>query len=507
MWRMLDNDLIEFDRTEDASSLDLPLRFIDDWHRFHLKEQKSSKFAWMDMNVGLRAMKLAYIVSAYQAGLLQLKSQQIDICEALINAHLAFLMNPAFISYSNHTFIDMHGLAALRSIISGKKGDEIDGFLQDNIPKLISSQFNEQAVHLENSTGYQAFGIGCVKRLLNSGWFSQFKLDSLVSKASTVNDWFKMPDGRIIPVGDTDGAPMPSLSTSAFTASHELFNSSGYVIYRDDGNGKVARSSYLFFMGAFNSRFHKQADDLSITWFEGEDILCDAGKFAYKASEIRGFVQSTRAHNTIEVDGKSSGEFYSGKPHLVYGSAVKQAELTEWGFALSAEVYHKKSGVRHTRYVFYRCKNWLLLIDKLTSIDGRTPHSFTQWLHFSPHLHGEIAEGNRYHANLMSGKKLEVISSCDRVISNSLVRGQLTPVRQGWISQGYGQITPADALSFTHEGSSDVTFATLLTIGSVGARLEISAPDNRLIMSLVSINGQDYRIRIIDGRCVLEEQV
>jgi hypothetical protein len=224
----------------------MPVRFIDDWYRFHINEKRSTNFSWKDMMVGLRAMKLAYIISLYQAGLLKLSRQQLDSYEALIESHLAFLMNPKFIAYSNHTLIDMHGLAALRSIISDSRGVEIDNFLEVIIPKLIACQFNEHGVHLENSCAYQIFGIQCIKRLKNSLWFQRFKLDQLLSKANAVNDWFKMPDGRTIPIGDTNGAPMKNMETTVFSAIHELFNSSGYVIYRDDGGGKLDRSSYVF---------------------------------------------------------------------------------------------------------------------------------------------------------------------------------------------------------------------------------------------------------------------
>jgi hypothetical protein len=233
--------------------------------------------------------------------------------------------------------------------------------------------------------------------------------------------------------------------------------------------------------------------------------LCDAGKCHYNYDEKRGYVLSTSAHNTIEIDDNISGEFYTAKRRHFYGSAIKQAELAEWGCIFTGEVYQERSGVRHTRQVLYGRTKWILLIDRLMSIDGKTPHRFTKWLHFSPHLQGEISENGRYSAYLKSGLKLEVISCCNRDMSHSLTRGQLKPVRQGWISQGYGQLTPADALSYAHEGSSDVTFATLLTIGSTCAQLEISSlcviSINKLLVNNVM---QDCQVRMVDDRCALE---
>lgn len=505
MWRMIDSHLLEFDRTEDPTWLELPIRFIDDWHRFHVREGRPSRFSWMDMIVGLRSMKLAFILSAHQAGKVELSTTQIDAYSTLVNLHLDFLLNPEFLTYSNHTFIDMHGLAALRSVITGARGTEIDTFLDGVIPKLLASQFNDEAVHLENSTGYQVFGIGCVKRLQKSGWFERFELDSLIRKANIVNDWFKMPDGRTVPIGDTDGAPMPSTATTIFSGRNQLFNSSGYVIYRDDGGGRADRASYLFFMGAFNSRFHKQADDLSVVWFEGEDILCDAGKFAYKASEMRGYVQSTRAHNTIEIDDKSFGESFSATPHLAYGSAVKSAKLTTWGLAIAGEVAHRKAAVRHRRHVLYARERWLLLIDAVQSLDEGAVHRFTHWLHFSPHLQLKPLGMDRYEANLRSGGRLEILTRGSSKMHSSLIHGQVKPTRQGWISQAYGQLTPNFALGQTQEQRENAIFATLLTINSVGSDISLSSSGQ--IYFSPNISGADkvhFTFNMEDGSCAQE---
>jgi hypothetical protein len=459
----------------------------------------------MDMMVGLRSMKLAYILSAYRAGKVRLSDAQVASYKQLIESHLAFLLNPEFVSYSNHTFIDMHGLAALRSIIKGERVAQIDAFLNEVIPKLLASQFNAEAVHLENSTGYQAFGIGCVKRLQNSGWFSRFELDSLIRRANEVNDWFKMPDGRTVPIGDTDGAPMASVPATVFSGRDQLFNSSGYVIFRDDGGGKVDQASYLFLMAAFNSRFHKQADDLSVVWFEGEDILCDAGKFAYKASEMRGYAQSTRAHNTVEIDDQSHGEAFSGKPHLIYGSAVKSAALNEWGMHVCAEVHHQKSAVQHTRHLLYGSKRWLLIVDVLRSFDGRTPHRFTQWLHFSPHLRVEDRGGDRYSAVLNSGRTLDVRNWCSHAVQSRVIEGQVKPVRQGWVSQAYGKLTPNAALGYTQDGRANAIFATLLTTDSGGGEVVLSRPDRiRFTRSYADSDTRTLCLDLSRGSCEVE---
>jgi hypothetical protein len=497
MWRMMDNHLLEFDRTSDRSWLQLPIRLMLDWHRFHLVENKPSTFSWMDMMVGLRAMKLAFVLSAHQADRTLLSAREVSAFMDMVDAHLAFLLDPSKVSYSNHTFIDMHGLAALESVMEDdSRSQPIRSFLSEVMPRLIGMQFNKYGVHLENSPGYQKFGIGCLLRLEASGWFKAFGVERIISKAREVDDWFRLPDGRCVPVGDTDGEAMPSQPRLVIRATNELINNSGYVIYRDDGGQRYESSSYLFVMAAFTSRFHKQSDDLSFVWFEGEDILCDTGKFAYKASEIRGYAQSTRAHNTVEIDRESSGQNFSAHPNMVYGSAVRQASVHEWGVLVSTEVLQPKSKVRHRRHILYRPKHWVLVLDQLS---GHREHHFTQWFHLSPHLSCEVAGSGRVTTALRSGRTLSITACGSRPVATNRIRGQLKPVRQGWISQAYGTIKENDALGFSQEGR-DVVFATLLCIGGHGSR--VSLRGNIVEMEVAAEHDTDrLTIELTDAVC------
>lgn len=494
MWRMIDNHLLDFERSADPEWLMLPIAIIDDWYDFHVARGQSSRFAWMDMMVGMRAMKLAFILSAHQAGVIQLRQSQIRAYDTLVDLHLEFLLDIKNVSYSNHTFIDMHGLAALGSVLRDHRKEKIDGFLRQIVPALIACQFNAEGVHLENSTGYQIFGINCLKRLKASCWFDAYGIDDSLRLATDVNALFQMPDGRCVPIGDTDGAPMTKQRECGFSAKNQLVNTSGYVIFRDDGNGLCADASYLFFMAAFNSRFHKQSDDLSCVWFEGEDILCDAGKFGYQANEKRGYAQSTRAHNTVEIDGKNSGDNFSKSPHLAYGSAVKQAQATDWGCIISGQLRHANSAVTQTRHMLYAHKKWLLVIDRM---DGSSEHHFTQWFHFSPHLDLLAEDKVRFGAVLNSGKALSVIAASSGDMTASMVKGQINPVRQGWISQSYATLVPNAALGYSQDGKS-VLFVTLLSIDDIGSAIRIN-DDNSVELSVLTRQGAERLEIAFDG--------
>jgi uncharacterized heparinase superfamily protein len=92
-----------------------------------------------------------------------------------------------------------------------------------------------------------------------------------------------------------------------------LFKETGYFIDRFKVNGK----EYGLLLdvgdnGPDSNLGHAHADALSILWTaEDKRILVDSGVFTYEPGEKRNACRSTKAHNTIEVDGKNSAEIWS----------------------------------------------------------------------------------------------------------------------------------------------------------------------------------------------------
>jgi hypothetical protein len=502
MWRMMENHLLEFDSTGDAQWLTLPIAIIDDWNDFHLVHRRRSAFAWKDMMVGMRAMKIAFVLSAHQAGAVTLGADRLKAYDRLVERHLAFLLDPSNVAYTNHTLIDMHGLAAVREVVPAPRRAQIDAFLQQVMPRLLQGQFDDNGVHRENSPGYQSFGIGCVKRLAKSHWFGRFGVDELMRRAELARALFSMPDGRCVPIGDTDGAAMTEQRVCSFKAERELTNRSGYVVWRDDGAGHADNASYLFFMAAFHSPTHKHCDDLSFVWFEGEDILCDTGKYGYNLDGWREYAISSRAHNTIEVDGKNIYGSLAGRPELVYGSAVTQAVTTEWGCIISGAVTHPACGVIHTRHLLYGDKQWLLVIDR---IDGSHPHNFAQWFHFAPHLELDRASDQRFTAAMKNGRRLSVMSTATDRIGVMFARGQLEPVRQGWVSQSYGTMVPNVALAFTQRSKSAL-FATLFSVDDCGSAISIAGASVLKAQIRTRLGDVALDIALVGDRCVATKE-
>jgi len=472
-WNMLDAYILAFEATKNTAFLEKSKHVILDWYRYHVIERQESSMAWRDFIVGIRAMKVAYLVSCWQHGLLPLSPDELASFRTLAKEHLAFLTDTTNIKFTNHTFSDFHGAMALAHIADAAVGKRVETFVLSNTPRLIRSQFTDEGVHLEHSPGYQGFGIRCLERLAASGWFTKVDIEDWLKKTKQIQPWFRLPDGRIAPVGDTDGKPSTVAKPVRLDYSKpEIFNKAGYCIVRAASSGSSVDASYLFLMGAFHSRVHKHPDNLSILWFEGEDILCDVGKFAYKSHKFRKYAQSTRAHNTIEIDSQDQ----STDTENAFGSAIRSVEQHNWGVAITASVAYRPLSVLHTRHILYSPSSWLLVIDRL-KLPRDTP--VTQWFHFAPGITLKANNIGYSQPLSSSNRKLHVQSAADTPTEQCVVAGQKAPHIQGWISQGYAQVTACDTLG-TSAKATNLTLATLFVLDNTESHVRVTQ-DRKII--------------------------
>ena len=135
-------------------------------------------------------------------------------------------------------------------------------------------------------------------------------------------------------------------------------------------------ASYLAQQAGFHSRTHKQADDLSFIWYDrGTEILIDAGRYGYLGKTEPGsdlwnkgfwysdpkriYVESTRSHNTVEIDGMS----FNRKDSPPYGSAIQRWGETEDGLLFVETHATQFETIGHTRLLVFDPGNWLLVYD------------------------------------------------------------------------------------------------------------------------------------------------
>jgi hypothetical protein len=202
----------------------------------------------------------------------------------------------------------------------------------------------------------------------------------------------------------------------------------GYVIVRSDWAIPSDRASMMFIQGGFFNQTHRQADDFAFEWFEhGRKIISDSGQYGYTRDKWERYFDSTRAHNTIEVDGRN----YSTKESEIYGNAVRTARRTAEGVRIILQINHEDLGFWHRRRIDYRPGQELKITD---SVRSDRPRSYVQWHHFAPAF--ELS-GNAGSFELDDGEMLVDLTtstSCGDETSYRKIRGQTKPRIQGWVS-------------------------------------------------------------------------
>jgi hypothetical protein len=405
-----------------------------DWQRWH-EDGRATRYSWGDAVTGTRAARLAYLLHATgwrDRSLIQLAEQ-----------HAAKLQDPAFLSMTNHAIAQLHGLAALCLDGELRSCRGAETFLERQLDVLFRHQFARSGVHRENSPGYHFYALENLSRMapiLNE--HSPYLADTLTHAARQTR-WLVHPDLTTVAMSDSspklqpdltlpsgnpgcDGIQTYSEAPTCYMLRH--FRDVGYVIIRSDWAIPSDEASMLFVQGGFFNPTHRQADDFSFEWFEhGRKILSDSGHYGYTRDKWERYFDSTRAHNTIEVDGQD----YSTREDGAYGNAVRSARRSTEGVRIVLQVYHDDLEFWHRRQIDYRPGEELEIKDSMRSDGSRT---YVQWHHFAPAF--ELS-GNAASFELDDGEmlvELTTSTSCGDETRYRKIRGRSEAPIQGWVS-------------------------------------------------------------------------
>jgi len=483
-WLPLGDVLVAHATTGNSTYLRFAVELACDWLRQNPVTGGSNPFAWYDMAVGLRALQLAYLVDA-AARDATTDPETLSTLLAGAWVHGWQLAQPRnFNAYTNHGIYQAAGLLALgRSLPELRDADEWERIGAERLRLMFKKSYSSDGVHLEHSPGYHSQMTRLLIAITESGLSSDPELLAIRGRAERALAWMIAPDGSMPAVGDTDATVLQSaqIGASLSTVDPELafgvtrgavgsppgesfrvFPEGGYAIFRDSWKSRGtewAQGSYLMFAGGFHSRTHKHADDLSFVWYDaGRWLLVDAGRYGYYYDDpARIYCESTRAHNTVEIDGSD----YSRRALNAYGSA-----LTEWGDRsglpyVSATVQRRWPPVVQRRTLVFDPGRWVVAVDEL---EAPTSHSYEQWFHFAPDLNLAV-EGTTASAQLSDRSSLYVVPLVAGAVKAEAVRGEEQPRLQGWYSPGHRALEPNWALGYKADVTTAV-FATVLCLSS-----------------------------------------
>ena len=495
-WKMLHDLLMAYSLTMDQDYLSPSLHVARDWMHHYPSFDVDSVFAWYDMAVGLRCYRLAYLLDV-AARSEKVSDDDIALMLDSLELHAIYLADDTnIVFHNNHGFYQISGQMALAARFPELRDMQFVEQATDRLYRILSLQFSEEGIHREHSPDYHRMVLDTLKGLLDSGLFSDAKIRDLADRIETNLAWFILPNGYLVNFGDSDyrqmnrGLSFASKWTSSamqFMASGGeigsppnsrigAFPASGFFVARDrwpSSKTEFERGSYLAQTLCFHSRSHKHCDDLSFVWYDrSHEILVDSGRYGYLQKTVPGselhkqgfwyadpnriYVESTRAHNTIEIDRKDS----SRKGAKPYGSALLRYGETKSNLIFTeAHVCHFKT-IHHERVLILHPEHWLLVFDHVHD-ELDVDHEFLQWFHFAPSLVPHTEDQQLVLQVGRSPQPLRVASLLPTTRLSEIFLGEKEPRYQGWWSPKERIMVPNPAIAFDHHRSTTATFATL----------------------------------------------
>ena len=440
-WRPLDVYINLHDQTGDRAAFDRLTAGILDWIAYEA-DAGSPDALWGDMAAGIRASKLAYVLSRPEFGTLDPADRAALTASA--RTHLAKLRDPDFISDSNHVMTQIHGAAALTRVIpDAPEAEDGEAYVADLLTRALRSQFGVEGVHLEHSPTYHVYAIYGFRRLATSGWHDDGELPKTLKRAKKALPWFIFPDDHLCAIGDS--APKPKTARPPALSGDtvgRLFREAGYGVVRHNWTRPGGATAMLIATCGHHSLKHKHADDLSFELFEGgRRLIVDSGKCTYDKGPLKAYARGAAAHNAIDLLEEVSDNGLRGTPPA--GGGLTRLEETSWGWIIDGAFKRPAHGVRHRRRFLYRPSQWLVLLDE---VEAERDRRMTAWLHLDPTIVGHReADGWRAEATT-----IRYVS--DHPLTLTRVRGGEDPL-QGWMSTRYGKLTGNDALGASWSGA------------------------------------------------------
>jgi heparinase II/III-like protein len=264
---------------------------------------------------------------------------------------------------------------------------------------------------------------------------------------------------------------------------HQFYAESGCLIQRS-GSGTAA-SHLVFDCGGLGmlSGGHGHAAALSLTLFsDGKELLIDPATAVYNAApKWRNFFRSTRAHNTVVVDGldqSQTGGAFSWRSkaasRVISNCALPGMDYTEGEHDGYARL---RQGVIHRRRLMFVRPNYWIVVDEL---NGSGDHRFDFLYHFAPGAELFVLDDERrgeVDCRVRCGSAaLQLYMYGSAPVRTEAVCGESDPV-QGWASSLYGQRVPSPVLTATVRGVAPVYAMTFLTprpAACVSRRIEVA---------------------------------
>lgn len=309
-WEPVNYLLIAHYYTADDQYITKAMEIIQSWYKHSISQ--NHKYLYYPHCVADRALILSYLVT------LNKNLLDVEPISILFKKHKSYLVKENnHVKYNHGTMMD-RSLITMCIISNDKNNLE---FAINRICCNVSETFTDNMICVENSFTYAVFNLELIistqKYLLDNLNVELFpNFDLKIRKALTFLDIVKKPDGFFPMYGDGELIHINKLKNSLifkYYPDHNLFSIKIYsdeamqsFYYKNEGYLIIKNHYFHFFLRTGDIvKNHKHADDLSFTLYIGKDILVDPGTYNYDKGEMRSYLKSAAAHNSIVLNNEN----------------------------------------------------------------------------------------------------------------------------------------------------------------------------------------------------------
>jgi len=374
-----------------------------------------------------------------------------------------------------HMFVVQFFLAA--GLVARRSGKDFDSAFWSRLQKMLDfvgvlGEGGEPLPMFGDCDDGYVLDLGC-RPGDASGWLATgavlFERSDLKTWAGTLAEpafWLLGPSAR-------DHWNVLADSHAGGTLVSHAFADSGYYLLQHGHQGSADRLSVLFDCGDLGYQSiaaHGHADALSFTLRAfGHEVFVDPGTYDYfRFRAFRDYFRSTRAHNTVSVDGLDQSVMLG--PFL--WGARAQARCLAWEPApTGCRVIGEHDGyarladpVSHRRtFTLDGASRTLTIGDEITA---RQAHDVALHFHLAEDCRVWRSEGSVLEIDVAGAGSVRL--ELDPKLAVSTLQGSEQPIG-GWVSRGYHRRAASTSLTARARLSGPVLLTTRIVIGSFSA--------------------------------------
>ena len=257
---------------------------------------------------------------------------------------------------------------------------------------------------------------------------------------------------------------------------------------------RTGRSSDLGPWGSGHQ--HNDKLHLSVAAY-GQDLLVDAGRFAYTgevAEKFRPYARGSIGHNVILLDGKgqNDGPGYAEEPLGEHDYKITD----DFDFAASSfdQFIDTEGEAEHRRSVFYVRGEFWVVVDRVITDRPRDVEALWHW---GPECVVE-QDGSMVKTNNKKGN-LAIIPLSNQKFDIEFIKGQEKPEIQGWYSPEYNIFEPNTASCYRSSIRESTTFVWLLLPSEKkmpSVETEITSESDTAVEVAITSQGKLWQITI-----------